>query len=135
MSVIERIADSHLILLGVKPTMKARTGQALGALSFVSKNPTTKIAVEHVHIIMAGNEHNPPRENYASMLNWIGTVQDPELVPEFMLTEFEPETLAHLDEASDIDICEVADTARHLIMARSLGSIAQRLVLSEIDAD
>jgi hypothetical protein len=133
MSVIEKIAESHLILLGVRPTMKPRTGQALGSLAFVSKNPTTTIAVEHVHLIMAGNEHTPPRNGYDSMLNWIGAVQDPELVPDFMLTELEPQTIAHLGEASDIDIIEVAETARHLVMARSLGSIAQRLVLSEIE--
>jgi hypothetical protein len=125
MGILERIADSHLMLLGTKPSTRPRIGEGRGALSFVTENPTTELAVNQVRIATA------EIKTYSFLTSWVNDVPGSELIPAFMLTEIEPEALASLHEGHDLG--RIAETASLLVMARSLGSIAQRLVLSEIE--
>ncbi len=127
MAILERLASTQDILNGVREIKRPK----VGTLRFLHEHEGTNAAVLLAHTVMTGVQGIDSRRRYEVANRYFETIEAIETVPDFMLTDLEPSHIAAAVELGQIE--NVTRAARLLTIARSLGYLAQPIVLCEIE--
>jgi hypothetical protein len=127
MAVIERIAEANAPLIGAGDTKYRRRGSVL----FLQEHPGAPLAVMFTSTLFRDSAAiKDAHARYQIVSNALEEKPDAVYIPDFILTELEPEQIVNRTEHAVV--AQVIEATRLLITARSLANIAQQLVRTEI---